>query len=35
MRRKVSSRQLREGDYATIGQTVLRYETRAIEQPRR
>ncbi len=25
--------QLREGDYVTIGQTVLRYETRAIDHP--
>ena len=30
---RVSRRQLREGDYVTIGQTVLRYETRTIEQP--
>ncbi|MCK4324989.1 MAG: FHA domain-containing protein [Armatimonadetes bacterium] len=32
---RISRRQLREGDYVTIGQTVLRYETRAIEQPSR
>ncbi len=31
----ISRRQLREGDYVTIGQTVLHYETRAIEQPSR
>ncbi len=30
--RLVTRQQLRDGDYVTIGQTVLRYETRAIEQ---
>jgi len=29
----ISRRQLREGDHVTIGQTVLRYGTRAIAQP--
>jgi len=32
---RINRWQLREGDYVTIGQTVLRYETRAIDQPHR
>ena len=28
----VTRKQLRDGDYVTIGQTVLRYETRALQQ---
>ncbi len=30
----VTRKQLRDGDYVTIGQTVLRYETRALQQLR-
>jgi len=33
--RLVTRKQLRDGDYVTIGQTVLRYETRTVEQPPR